>query len=354
MWYGVCATVNGKGKNCPYNGQPKVLSEQPEGVNALDILRKQCPWMYDGEATRTCCNHDQLQILASGMQRLGGIFQSCPSCVYNFRRLICAYTCASNQTSFMQVLNTTLYNNKTRGIAEVNVAFAEKSLQMTYDSCSNVAFNGAYSINLVCESLKKGEKCPEKTFWHEFGYSSSSPFMLNLTSNPRNPKGIQLLDTGAIACTQRAPGQLYSCPCQTCPARTDCQRKPTHHKSPEKRFVVSIDGVAFVMGALFICFIFAFAIFLSCTSLSTRSLPESVQFETATDGVFIFNWIEGIGNRLRKLIDVVLNRWCLFCATNPIKVLIFSFIVAVILCSGIATFEVTCCAVQISLLFSPG
>lgn len=342
IWYGVCETGE-KAKNCPYSGPPKVLKNQPNGDEALTILRKFCPWMYEGEATKTCCDYDQLGHLRDGIQKLTSLFITCPSCMYNMRRYICAYTCDRNQSSFMRIDAKKVVNDTgvaREAITNVTIATSATSLAVTFNSCANVMFSGSYSVNVICFVDKNG-RCPEKEFWYRFGHSAFSPFALNMTSDPHLTKGLQFRNFGAITCTQPAPGQLYGCPCQTCPARTDCQSKPPNNAPKSHHFVISIDSVTFIMGALFICFLFVFGIFLTYNYLSSRGLPESIRFETSSDGLYILNWIERLGAKVRKGIDMVLSRWCLVCATNPIKVLAASLLVAAILCGGIATFKVS-------------
>ncbi|XP_065174717.1 NPC intracellular cholesterol transporter 1-like [Sycon ciliatum] len=342
IWYGVCSA--NKKQYCPYNGTAKVLKEQQKGAEALHILKKVCPWMYAGEATRLCCDYDQLYNLQDGVQKLSAIFGGCPSCLNNFRRLFCSYTCDKNQSTYMRIA-ATKSNNATgqprTSVTNVTIAVEAAPLSATFNSCANILYNGHLATIAVCH-LKKTSPCPEALFWHSMGSMKENPFFFSLLSSGPEVQGLRPRTFPTIACTEAAPGQLYSCPCQTCPARTDCKSAPVKPLPKKQSFVVSIDGVTFIMGCIFIAFLFTFSVFITYKSASPRTLTSTFLLDSTSinGGSAVIATAGQRGDKLRRKIDAVLGGWCHSCARNPFKVLVLSLTVAGLLCCGIVTFKV--------------
>lgn len=101
VWYGECykdSTYNHV-KNCPYDGPAKELD-----MRGQEIFAKNCPHMLTSNGVpKTCCDTKQLTTFDQNIRMASSILQRCPSCLSNFVKHICEYTCSPRQSSFVKV-----------------------------------------------------------------------------------------------------------------------------------------------------------------------------------------------------------------------------------------------------------
>ncbi|KAL3273725.1 hypothetical protein HHI36_015154 [Cryptolaemus montrouzieri] len=110
VWYGECNERNGLNQNCPYNGTAKPLL--PEA--AVSLLKKRCPHLVNQTGvTSTCCSFDQLKTLDRSIELAANFLNRCPSCMKNFMRIICDYTCSHDHSNYVEIVNIT--KNPTTG-----------------------------------------------------------------------------------------------------------------------------------------------------------------------------------------------------------------------------------------------
>lgn len=102
VWYGECYSDIHK-KNCPYNGPAQRLNNEGQ-----KLLAKRCPHLLvdHGKGIYTCCDVNQLKTLDTNVNIASNFLKRCPSCLDNLVKHICDFTCAVNQSKFMNVTET--------------------------------------------------------------------------------------------------------------------------------------------------------------------------------------------------------------------------------------------------------
>lgn len=101
IWYGECYTDGAlHKKNCLYNGPAKPLSSEGQ-----KLLAKHCPHLLvdDGKGINTCCDANQLITLDANIKLAANFLKRCPSCLDNLAKHFCDFTCAVNQSKFINV-----------------------------------------------------------------------------------------------------------------------------------------------------------------------------------------------------------------------------------------------------------
>jgi len=132
---GYCSFRGGSGKELPiiYNGPPKPCY-------AVTYCAKYIP------GDKYCCDGRQDEAIRLNMLKLSSIFGSCPSCMQNFERFWCEYTCSPNQSMFTNVTDS-FYNATRKGpykyvVNETMFSLDTDYAQSFYNSCYAVKFSG--------------------------------------------------------------------------------------------------------------------------------------------------------------------------------------------------------------------
>lgn len=112
VWYGVCKRIGLKTKNCLYEGSPKRLN-----TTGVEALKHWCshllPDKYvQGDPVSTCCDEQQLHEFNENIKIASSLLNRCPSCMQNFARHICDFTCNPKQSDFIKVKNIKLNEHK--------------------------------------------------------------------------------------------------------------------------------------------------------------------------------------------------------------------------------------------------
>jgi Niemann-Pick C1 protein len=174
VWYGECyRDMFTHAKNCPYEGEPKELD-----MIGQKIFAKHCPHMMpaNGGIPKTCCDTQQLKTLDSSVSMASNILQRCPSCLSNFEKQICEFTCSPHQSTFVNVTQIATTDNVTY-IDGIAVYFTPQYLNGTYKSCSRVSMpsSGQLALDLMCGEYGAARCSPEKWF-HSMG-DINNPFV---------------------------------------------------------------------------------------------------------------------------------------------------------------------------------
>lgn len=100
IWYGECYTDGLHKKNCPYDGVAKPLDSEGQ-----KLLAKHCPHLLvnNGSAINTCCDVNQLVTIDTNIQLASNFLKRCPSCLDNLAKHFCDFTCATNQSKFINI-----------------------------------------------------------------------------------------------------------------------------------------------------------------------------------------------------------------------------------------------------------
>lgn len=208
-----CIWYNGirQGYNELYiNGLPKPLP-----LEDVPLLNEVCPHFHTekGVSPNLCCDRNQLTELRQRTEILDNVIGRCPSCYYNFLRVLCEMACSPEQDQFiwpLELINITRSNviqtseNKEEGqvhsdwalqdyvdpeeenqeeeeeeksaeeskpvkttqpppppvdtvevVQKVRYYMSEKAAQTFFDSCWNVRINFQYAIDTICNTANR-------------------------------------------------------------------------------------------------------------------------------------------------------------------------------------------------------
>lgn len=111
----ICGTGGGLAGDanipCHYHRKPATLQNDTE---ALDVLRTICPSLFENtDNPAVCCSGEQVREMDQNFAQPRDLgMGKCPSCMRNFRTLHCEMTCSPRQSSFIQVINHELVDEK--------------------------------------------------------------------------------------------------------------------------------------------------------------------------------------------------------------------------------------------------
>lgn len=179
VWYGQCGNspTNYEPLNCPYDGPAKQLLEE----NAQQTMLRLCPNVYQSSkhnlirstfhyvfahlffflsspsvaSDRLCCDAAQVQTLSQNIAKAEVIFGRCQTCISNMLLSICAFTCAPDQTRFMNATVDTLtdfFGQETDVVISIDINIDTKFVADTYDSCQGVVnpATGTTAMDIAC------------------------------------------------------------------------------------------------------------------------------------------------------------------------------------------------------------
>ncbi|EFP09632.1 CRE-NCR-2 protein [Caenorhabditis remanei] len=110
----------------------------------FDILEKHCSHLLrDENQVRLCCTDLQLRGMSDRLESAVALLGSCPSCLDNFSKLWCEFTCSTEQSRFMKVIETSGPEQKVEKMQlRVNRDFAEG----LFESCKNTWFGNTLAL----------------------------------------------------------------------------------------------------------------------------------------------------------------------------------------------------------------
>ena len=331
-WYGQCGVDSkGKMKNCVSNITAPLLIKQPNGKEALETLKKVCPWMYSGDqTTRTCCDYKQLDTLDESIRPIYSLVGSCPSCSYSLMKVFCSFTCSPMQSRFMRAQKT-IKLKAGLAIAELEVRVADKYKEVLYDSCKSVDHGNA--LKALCQ----GAKCSPSLLLKGLGMNPLAPFPINFTSD-EGAGSLTPQDFGAVPCSEAPPLHPEPCTCADCPQRKQCHAPPK--VAPKAKFSVTIDGVTFIMACLYVAFLLLFVGALAFCGEKPNSKAALHEPEVVLK-VYSLSWLSKFACRLQLSVEGFFKWWCYLCARNSGKVIIGVIAMVAVASSGIAVLKVT-------------
>ncbi|CAB0034871.1 unnamed protein product [Trichogramma brassicae] len=246
---------------------------------------------------RTCCDSKQLTTLNEQITQASNLLQRCPSCLSNFLKQICEFTCSPRAVEIRQ--------HKGSYIAGIQVYFTPEYLNGTYDSCKRVQVpsTGQVVMDLMCGEYGSSRCTPMKWFG-SMGDANNPfvPFQIDYVASdqpiglfePRNPV--------VTPCNQAINDDSPACSCVDCQA--SCPVPPPLPPLPEPFKLLGGDGYAVIMTVVFIL----------------------------GSGIFIVSHV--CFNNRKKIGESL-------CASNPWMVLLCGFAVVVCLGMGIKFLHVT-------------
>ena len=218
--------------------------------------------------------------MAKNMSQLEPLISSCPACMQNFKLLFCQITCAGNQGSFIEVLNTSVSKERDDSngtlvknvVDNVNYYMKSHFADGFYKSCKDIGFQmsnmnlwqfayGFFLMNKALDLLSvlgKAEK-----------YGGRSPYQISFKIMDEPAAGdFNPVDASVKSCSD--PG--YFCPCVDC-HETCADPEPWPLKYNSCHLTESIKCIAFGSVAAFL--VFCFVIFLWRNFMSSLILGTS-------------------------------------------------------------------------------
>ncbi|KAH0955249.1 hypothetical protein HN011_012453 [Eciton burchellii] len=384
VWYGQCYTDAAMHKKyCPYNGSAKPLD--PKGQ---ELLIKHCPHLLvdDGKGINTCCDADQLVTLDANIKLASNFLKRCPSCLNNLVRHFCDFTCAANQSKFINVTEKAQANG-VEYIDAIDMYITNRYLEGTFNSCSKVSVpsTGQLALDLMCGEWGASRCTPSKWFYF-MGDAENNiyvPFQITYrnTDGPVGP--FVPLDPTITPCSKPLDKKTPACSCVDC--EQSCPVPPPAPPLPKPFSIFGYDGYEVTMTIIFICGSCLFLLLVVCFSqrkrivargeevgrqvgrrlaaglhhpgdgarialaadqedsplqskrssvISTDDLPAGFDREQST-------FIEKLGAGTDKFLQEFFCKWGTVCASRPWLILFLGFLLIVGLGHGIKYMNVT-------------
>lgn len=255
-------------------GQPKPLP-----LANVSLLNEICPHFptEKGVSPNLCCDGNQLVEIQKYTAMLANIIGRCPSCYYNFLRILCEMACSPQQDQFiwpLTIINITRTTStpkialdsepirqewadadyvdpdeeaaaaaadqelSEKPTTELQVAdmvqvvqkvqyfISEQVIQNFLDSCWSVRFNFQYAIDTICGSANR--QCTTRLLVDYIGLKNPMSFIKmefifanQTTYDPQLKRTFQPLDTNMFSCNQAVTLPHISkqkCTCMDCDA----------------------------------------------------------------------------------------------------------------------------------------
>lgn len=378
MWYGQCHLENEKPKNCPYTGPPKLLDSEGQV-----ILKKWCPHI---KSVETCCDTRQLESLDTNIELAANFLQRCPSCLQNLVQHICDFTCAPDQSRFM---NVSAFDETADGqpfINGVDIHITDKYLSGTYNSCKQVFVPsaGQLALDVMCGPWGASRCSPQK--WFSYMGDTNNPFVpfqINYLVSEVPVGGFKPLDPLVTPCNKGIRPDIPACSCVDCEA--SCPVPPPEPPKPDPFTLLGLEGVSVIMTIVFVIGSLLFLMCVYCCTDSTRNnIASLVRGEGAdpvgqrlagldqsrialgadeeesplrskrssvasAEGANIprqitnedISFIEKLGAATDRFLESFFRWWGIYCATNPWFILFCGMCVIVGLGHGVKYMIVT-------------
>lgn len=341
VWYDQCHNDSGFIQNCPYNGTAKTLNE-----TGVELLRKWCPsflQMLNSSSYATCCSVSQLKTLDASIQIASNLLKRCPSCMMNFANILCEFTCAPNQSEFVNILETEKDGNVTY-ITAIEVFVTNTYLNGIFNSCSHVSVpsTGERALDLMCGDYG-ASRCDAHKWFEYMGdptLNPVSPFLIKYVTNTK--PGFTPLDPKVTPCNESFDVNRTACSCIDC--LDSCPAPPPIPPPPHSFTIRGIDGVVFIMIILFGLGTLTFLSVVSCkhccadrltgretdTPNERTPLMQSRTLSTNSNRLQL-----AAGAKVHGLLGHFFMKWGVICATYPWIIIFFSLSVVIALAGGI-------------------
>lgn len=231
---GYCAMFDSCGKKSVF-GKQLPCANNTRAVAPLDasleILGRICGADFD-LTHGVCCSYNQLVTLEENLKKAEPLISSCPACKKNFYDFFCKFTCASDQSTFVEVTKeqSAIDTNKNI-VTELSVFTDPEYAQKFFDSCKELKFSATngYAMDLIGGGAKNYSQFL-KFLGDEKPLLGGSPFQINFKYElPENAeKGLKLSGGNMKACND----PLYKCACSDCSVA--CPTLPKFHDVRKK------------------------------------------------------------------------------------------------------------------------
>ncbi|KAF9428191.1 hypothetical protein BGZ94_003123 [Podila epigama] len=166
----------GKQLPCPDNG-PAI--EPDEELRSL--LVSTCGPAYAD--SKACCSQDQVETLIASTKMLSPMVSACPACWANLVNFFCSFTCSPNQSTFLNVTESSLSSEKKPIVTKVDFLVSDDYGTGFFDSCKDVKFaaTNGYVMDMIGGGADNWHDMV--TFMGRDDIPMGSPFKINFPLN---------------------------------------------------------------------------------------------------------------------------------------------------------------------------
>ncbi|XP_066999010.2 NPC intracellular cholesterol transporter 1 [Anabrus simplex] len=385
VMYGQCNTDSlGRKQNCLDSNEARPLDGEGQ-----ELLKKWCPHFFHsqvpGSDVKTCCDTKQLKSLDQSVILAASFVQRCPSCMQNLVRHICDFTCAVDQSRFVNVTDVEVNSDGKEFVTGVALYVSDSYMSGTFNSCIQVSVpsTGQLALDLMCGEWG-ASRCSAHKWFTYMGDAQGNPYVpFQMTYIPTNTPVDDFipLNPGITPCSKGISSSVPPCSCVDCEA--SCPVPPPEPAPPQPFHILNMNGYAVIMVIIFIIGSLLFILAVYFCSTARNSIASLVRGEgvdpvgqrlaglnqsrialgadeedsplrskrssvVSADGANIPRQIDQSASVLEKLgaeTDRVLEDffqwWGTLCAANPWPVLFFGLCVVVGLGHGIKYMQVT-------------
>ncbi|XP_011329204.1 NPC intracellular cholesterol transporter 1 isoform X4 [Ooceraea biroi] len=340
VWYGECYMDGAMHKKyCPYTGSAKPLDSEGQ-----KLLAKHCPHLLvdDGKGINTCCDSKQLVTLDANVKLASNFLKRCPSCLDNLVKHFCDFSCAANQSKFINVTEKAEANG-VEYVNAIDIYITNRYLEGTFNSCSKVSVpsTGQLALDLMCGEWGASRCTPLKWFYF-MGDAENNiyvPFQITYVNTDGPVGSFVPLDPPITPCSKALNKNTPACSCVDC--EQSCPVPPPAPPLPKPFSILGYDGYEVTMTIIFICGSCIFLLLMMCFSqrkrigvISSDDLPTEFDREQST-------FIEKLGAGTDKFLQEFFCKWGTVCASRPWLILFLGFLLIVGLGHGIKYMNVT-------------
>ncbi|PNF25098.1 hypothetical protein B7P43_G01990, partial [Cryptotermes secundus] len=284
VWYGQCNKDDlGRYQNCPYEGPAKELE-----AGGQKLLKKWCPHFSDSKVpvVKTCCDTNQLKTMDQNILLAAAFLQRCPSCLQNLVKHICDFTCADDQSRFINV--TEIEHSETEDkdyINSIEVYIQDEYMNGTFNSCKQVSVpsTSRLALDMMCGEWGASRCSPKKwfTYMGEAEDNPFVPFQITYIETDRPIGKYVPMNPSVTPCSKGISPEVPACSCVDCEASCPV---PPPEPQPSKPFIVfGMDGVPVIMGIIWAVGSLVFLIAVFCCSDSKNTIASLVRGDGADE-----------------------------------------------------------------------
>ncbi|XP_070150213.1 NPC intracellular cholesterol transporter 1 isoform X4 [Polyergus mexicanus] len=340
IWYGECYMDGAMHKKyCVYDGPAKPLSSEGQ-----ELLAKNCPHLLvdNGKGINTCCDMNQLITMDANLKLASNFLKRCPSCLDNLAKHFCDYTCAANQSKFINVTKTGEASD-VQYVDGIDLYITNKYLEGTFNSCNKVSVpsTGQLALDIMCGEWG-ASRCTALKWFHFMGDAENNiyvPFQITYKNTDGPIGSFTPVDPVITPCSKALNKNTPACSCVDC--EQSCPIPPPVPPLPKPFSIFGYDGYEVIMTIIFVCGTCLFLLLMMCFShrkrigvISTDEIPSGFDQEQST-------FIEKLGAGTDKFLQEFFCKWGTVCASRPWLILFLGFLFIVALGHGIKYMQVT-------------
>ncbi|CAD6191135.1 unnamed protein product [Caenorhabditis auriculariae] len=350
---GVCFEEGSISAPCPAPLNATTV-EAPHSDQDFDKLRDLCPHLFT-DGNEVCCNKPQARGLVKQLESFNSVFQRCSSCVDNFAKLWCDFTCSPNQQNFVKVLKTA-EKDGTRYVTDAQYRLSKDFAEGVLRSCRSVMLGDLPAISLMCQGLGRSQ-CTVQTWLNFIGTKNPSagipinikfdlidkPTADNTTLDLFNETSREdFNDQTATPCNVSPRMGRDACP------RSDCDQYPekkiidyTIPVEEEVRFsiLLPIDTSRLFLGATIILSIMVFYCVWCVLSRRKKARREERSYAPGR--------LHRTGAWIERQLESGCTEYGRLVARNPYNAIATGLVIAMIACSGMIHFSLVSDPVEI-------